>query len=723
MRTLSVPLVMLFGLVLAVALVLALFPAFPRQLGVQEGDVASRTLLSPRDVTFESALLTEQEREAAANAVPSVEVFNPNVQSQQLETLAETTASVGQVRKDSTLNSAARRAQLLEIVSRDSVDTVLALTDSRWQRVATEAELVLGDVTNQSVRPDNVQAEQEGLLLQISPDLSAGEANLVADLVRPLIIPTVEVDEEATNEAREAAKQNVAPALKTISENDIIVREGETVQATTLEELERVGLLRPTVEWDTVLAVVIISVLVASLVALYLWLFPTAAITSVRNLLLLALMIAVPVLLAKVYFSLVLPDDDRRFLAYFLPLAAAPMLVATLLEARLAVVVGLVQAVLMTFAMVYLPDPLESTLQPLEAGQVLLVYGLGSVMGVLAVYRAERPDQYVLGGVLVGGVALAGLFAFWLLDPDRRAFDAAWMATAASVNGLASGVLTAGGFAAVGALFGVTTRAQLIELSQLNAPLLRRLQDEAPGTFHHSIIVANLAERAADLIGADALLVRVGCYYHDIGKALQPGYYIENQLGGDNPHDGLDHQSSARIIQQHVRGGMELARRHGLPPRVQAFIPEHHGTRLIAYFYRVASQDDPEVDPDLFRYPGPKPQSRETAVVMLADSTEAMVRASADRSSERIEAIVEEVLAERMAEGELEECDLTMRDMRTIAESFKGTMRAVYHPRVEYPEPTPQERRALIGRFRPGRRAAPPLPEAPSPWQGQGPTW
>jgi putative nucleotidyltransferase with HDIG domain len=317
--------------------------------------------------------------------------------------------------------------------------------------------------------------------------------------------------------------------------------------------------------------------------------------------------------------------------------------------------------------------------------------------------------------VLVAGVVFASLMAVWLLEQERRPFDIVWMLTASVTNGLGSGLLTAGGFAVVGALFGVTTRVQLMELSQLNAPLLRRLQDEAPGTFHHSIIVGNLAERAADRVGADPLLVRVGCYYHDIGKIVQPAFYIENQMGGANPHDELDARASARIISQHVRAGAELAKRHGLPPRVQAFIPEHHGTRLIAYFYRMATQEEEDVDQTPFRYPGPKPQSRETALVMLADSTEAMVRASADRSPERIDEIVDGVISERLAEGELEECDLTLRDLRTVADSFKQTLRGVYHPRIEYPEPSEEEKRALVGRLRPGRSAAPPAIEAPPP--------
>jgi hypothetical protein len=289
------------------------------------------------------------------------------------------------------------------------------------------------------------------------------------------------------------------------------------------------------------------------------------------------------------------------------------------------------------------------------------------------------------------------------------------MALATGIGGISAGVLAAGAFVTIGVLFGVTTRVQLMELSQLNAPLLRRLQDEAPGTFHHSIIVGNLAERAAYLVGADPLLTRVGCYYHDIGKVLQPGMYIENQLGGETPHEEMSPEDSATIIRQHVSGGAELARRERLPARVQAFIPEHHGTRLVAYFYRKAAETNPAVDPDLFQYPGPKPQSKETAIVMLADSTEAMVRSSPDRSAERIGQLVEEVIAERIAEGQLDDSDLTLKDLRTIADSFKSTMRAVYHPRVQYPAPTEMEARRRGVLRLPLRAPAQQRPDPPAP--------
>ncbi len=726
MRSVKRSHVLLFGAVLAVALLLALFPYFPRQSQVREGDIASRDIRSPQEKKFDSQVLTELARDDAAQAVPEVLVFDAGVQTKQLATLAAATASVASVRENEALNESEKRARLLGIpglsgLSRASIDTVLALSDERWRRVEQDAADVLSSAMVRPITPEGVEEERNNLDQQISADLDSGEAAFVAELLRPLIVPTLQVDEAATEEQREAARQLVQPVQQSIAENQVIVREGDPIDATAVEILEQVGLLTPRLEWDRLTAAIVMALLSAAVLALYVWLFPAGPLTSERRMVLLALMIAVPVLLARMYFSLVLPDESGRFLAYFLPMAAAPMLVATLLDGRLAIVVGLMQAVLMTFAVVYLPDlSLVATIEPLDAGRVLLVYGLGAVVGVLAVQRADRLNQYVVGGLLVTAAAMAALIAVWLLEPVRAFWpDLGWMALAALVGGVSSGLLTAGGFAAVGSLLGVTTRVQLMELSQLNAPLLRRLQDEASGTFHHSIVVGNLAERAADLVGADALLVRVGCYYHDIGKVLQPGFYIENQLGGANPHEGMDPKTSARTIAQHVQDGLELARRYGLPPAVRAFIPEHHGTRLIPYFFRMASQQDESVDASIFRYPGPKPQSRETAIVMLADSIEATVRSSADRSPDRIDAMVEEMVSERLAEGELEECDLTLRDIRTIAESFKQTLRAVYHPRIAYPEPTEREQRALIGRFRPGRRPARSLPDAPAPSPGR----
>jgi len=248
-----------------------------------------------------------------------------------------------------------------------------------------------------------------------------------------------------------------------------------------------------------------------------------------------------------------------------------------------------------------------------------------------------------------------------------------------------------------------------MELGQLSHQLLRRLKDEAPGTFQHAMLVGNLAERAADRIGADALLVRVGAYYHDVGKLYSPAFFVENFGDDPSPHGAIDPMQSTRVIQQHVTQGLELARKERLPEAVVRFIPEHHGTRLVTYFYRRAAEARPDVSPDLFRYPGPKPQSRETALVIIADACEATVRSMPDRSTERIRDVVEQTIRERIEEGQFDECPISLRDLRVVADAYTATLNAVFHPRVEYPEPT---RRELAAR---GAATPPRPPEAARP--------
>jgi putative nucleotidyltransferase with HDIG domain len=391
------------------------------------------------------------------------------------------------------------------------------------------------------------------------------------------------------------------------------------------------------------------------------------------------------------------------------------MLAGTLLEAGVGLAVAAVLPFFTAFLAVAMPDG-RALLgrHPLDALQMAAVFLFSSLVGLFLVHRAARWGRFLLAGAGVALVSLISLVAFWLLSGDRQVTELAWILLGSLLSGLLSAVIAIGGPVVLGPLFGVETRMQLLALVQLDHPLLRKLQEEAPGTFHHSVIVGNLSERAADLIGADALLVRVGCYFHDIGKTLKPTYYIENQGGGASPYDGLDPAASARMVTDHVKGGVELARRHRVPERVRAFIPEHHGTRLVTYFYRKAAAQDPTTDPEGFRYPGPKPQSRETAIVMLADSVEAVVRSSRDRSDERIEALVRAVIAERVAEGQFDECALTLRDLKTIGDSFVATLRGVYHARIEYPKPAVGEKSTIASALQ-----APPT--LPAPMDGTAP--
>ncbi|MBI2123569.1 MAG: HDIG domain-containing protein, partial [Armatimonadetes bacterium] len=235
-------------------------------------------------------------------------------------------------------------------------------------------------------------------------------------------------------------------------------------------------------------------------------------------------------------------------------------------------------------------------------------------------------------------------------------------------------------------LFGLVTPIKLLELSNPSQPLLRRLQIEAPGTYHHSIMVANLAEAGAEAIGADSLMVRVGAYYHDIGKIRRPVFFIENQIGVDNPHDKMSPSLSALTVQSHVRDGLEYAKEHGLPKTVASFIPQHHGTSLITYFYHQAKERGESADESTFRYEGPRPQTREAAIVMLADAAEGAVRSMGRPTPDRIEQVVRRIIRERLEDGQLDECDLTFRELDVIVSVFVRLLASMFHPRIEYPD-------------------------------------
>lgn len=677
------------GLVAAL-LIVVLFPVLPSTLDVSDGDIASQTIRAPNNLTYNSEIVRSQRQEQAIKSVQDVVTYNINVKSEQLARLTDTVNRIGGVRDVPGVLRSSKEENLTRVpglnLTAAQRGAILDYTPDQWRSVVDESVKMLGTILEEPFSAADVEDRRASVPARVTAGLTATQGDIVVALVRPLVVPTQRVAEDETRDAREKAAAAIGPQPVTYARNQVIVREGEPIDAAKLEAMKNAGLLTIRVRPSDLVAVALVSVLAAVSLGAYLLVLQPRHLRSMRRLVLVAGLIGAMVLAAKLYLPLVMPDPGHRFYAYALPVALVPLLIGVLFEAPFAIVVSAVLAIVTTFTAVYLPE--LSGIVGLNAGQPLQMttaYFLGGLAGVLTVHRAERLNRFFLAGLAVAAASFLSLATFWSLDNNRQAEDFLWMALNSAAAGVMTSLLAVGLCAVLGSLFDVTTRLQLMELAQLNAPLLRQLQEEAPGTFHHSIIVGNLAERAAHKIGADSLLVRVGAYYHDIGKMGRPVFYVENQLAGENPHDRLDPFTSSRLIQEHVSHGVELARKHNLPAPVRAFIPEHHGTRLVAYFYRTAAQDDPDVDPDLFRYPGPAPQSRETALVMLADSTEAVVRASTDRSQERIDALVEGVIAERLSEGQFDQCDITLRDLRTVADSFKSSLRAIYHPRIEYP--------------------------------------
>ena len=361
----------------------------------------------------------------------------------------------------------------------------------------------------------------------------------------------------------------------------------------------------------------------------------------------------------------------RPVLPYVLPTMAIGLLLAVLLDAG--------TALLVTGMVALIGGAITGSVE-------FAAYGLlGGMAGVVLVRRGERFGLFLQAAIAIGIVNLGVVAAYALLG-NRDLTGLAELAGAALAAAAGSALAALGSFVVVGTLFGITTSFQLLELANPTQKLLRRLMLEAPGTYNHSLLVGNLAERAAEAIGADPLLARVAAYYHDVGKLDNPIVYIENQAGGENVHDELTPEESVALVKAHVARGIDLAYQYKLPKPIIAFIPQHHGTALISYFHARAQQGAQPVEEARFRHSGPKPQTREAAILMLADSVEASVRSLSEHDETAIRTMVDRIIRERLDDGQFDECDLTLRDVERIREAFVAQLLGMYHRRVEYPQ-------------------------------------
>jgi hypothetical protein len=410
--------------------------------------------------------------------------------------------------------------------------------------------------------------------------------------------------------------------------------------------------------------------LIGLILSLYLKQFRPPAFSKPRHLWLLIWLVILFLGLAW----LMMPGQPR--LAYLYPLAALAVLATSLSEARFSMLI----TILMGLITAYWSD---------GSLQVTVYVMLSGLMGVLSLGQTVRMNRVLWSGAYVALSNVMVSLIFTLLSRNIGPFGLLELLAIGVANGALSASLALVTLFLLGNLFGITTSLQLTELSQPTHPLLQRLLLHTPGTYHHSLMVGNLAEQAAERIGADALLTRVGAYYHDIGKLQQPALFVENQLAGTEIKPAnLDPQTYAQYIIDHVSEGLKLAKKHRLPADIRACIAEHHGTSLVKFFYHQAIEqtaDPNQVDEASFRYPGPKPGSKETALLMLADSCEAAVRATQPGSVEELERLVNRIIIGKISEGQLDECDLTLHELKLTRQTFVKILQGVFHQRVAYP--------------------------------------
>ena len=662
---------LLFVLVVSGILVFQFLPM--DRVILDEGDVSDSDIRAPHEITYVSQILTEEARARAEAAVR--DIYDPpdaRVARQQVTKVRQILDYVDSVRQDSYARPEQQRQWIEGIpdlsLSAAVIDQILSLPEEDWQAVRAETISVVDQAMREEIRGSQLDQARRRVSTLVGLELSEVEAGIVSDLARDLIKSNSFYNAEKTNEAKRLARESVQPVSRTIAEGEIILREGDIVTPLDVEALSVLGLRQAGIEWQGVVGTVIFVLLIAIVLGLYLFRFQQEYWVRWPRMLLLLLLLVLFILAAKLMVS------DQAILSYLLPTAALSMLLTVLLGPQLAITVTVLFSMVVGF---------------MAGGSLeLAVYALvGGLIASLSLVRVERLNAFLWAGVYVALANLAVILAFRLPNQDYDAVRLLTLAGFSLVNGGLSASLTLAGFYLLGTLFNITTSLQLMELARPTHPLLRQLLLKAPGTYHHTILVSNMAEEAAGRIGADALLARVGAYYHDIGKTIRPYFFVDNQVEGVNVHERLDPRTSAQIVISHVKDGLDLAKRHRLPRKIRDFIPQHHGTSLATYFYQQARESEgDEVNEEDFRYPGPKPQTKETAIVMLADICEAAVRAERPASIEEIEELVREIIGSKVLAGQLDECDLTLRDLDEIRNAFVNILQGVFHPRIKYPE-------------------------------------
>ena len=699
---------LLLGLTAAIWLTATVLVALPNVssagVDLSVGESATQDILAPNPLAYTSEVLTERARVAAAAAVPDVyDAPDTRVARQQVLLLHDILDYIDSVRADTYAELGQRQADLQAIqgltLRADNALVILNFDATAWSVVKDEGLSVLEQVMRSQVREDQLAGVRQGVPARVSVSLSEAQAALVSALVTDLVASNSFYNEAATQAARQAARDAVQPVQRNIVRGQAVVVRGEVVTAEDLEALAALGLLEPAATWREPASGALLTLIVTTLVVLYAVRFFPKLGQSARRVLLVGAL-AVAFLLAARFM---LPG--RTVLPFMFPAAALPLLLTVFVGPQFAMVMALAVAVLLGYIG---GNNLELT----------VYFALGGFLAPLAVGTGERVNQFFWAGLAVALANMGVLLVFRLPDPALDPLGLAQLMVASALNGAVSASLTLAGFFMLGGLFDITTSLQLIELARPDHPLVRFVLRNAPGTYQHSLQVSNLAEQAAERIGANALLTRVGALYHDAGKALHPQYFVENQLDGYNIHESLEPEESARIIIGHVRDGLEMARRHRLPSAVRAFVSEHHGTLRTQYQYaralRAAGGDAAKVDPALYVYPGPRPQSKETALLMLADGCEARARAERPKSEAEIDHIVKAVLDDRLANSQLDDTGLTVHDLALIRASFVNTLKGVFHPRIQYPGA--EEKPALPGpaASQPALPAAPPAAPAPA---------
>ncbi|HIJ87093.1 MAG TPA: HDIG domain-containing protein [Desulfuromonadales bacterium] len=690
-------------------------------LSYKVGDIASSDIRVPQDLLVEAKALTEQRRKDAANNAPVVYNLSDQLAGalhdklQQALVIVRASGDEKNRKKISTL-----RAALSPLLDTDLSDAeIMALTRVTSDKLflANAAEL-LGELFQRKIVLDvNVFQMDIRRGLEITDNnghkIGGGDVTTsfigiddarrivsrwsfkgvgnsvdnihIASMIAKIMLPNLFYNREASEVRSRSVMETVRPVLFKLQKGEMVVRVGERITAEQAQKLDAIFVGQHSGDW-------FFKALGTCILIIVLFYFPYRfACKNIRkfnptdkDVLIISLLITISFICFKTALLIthnigaVFPSVDASNYFYLFPFAAGAMIVRIFINSEVALVYCAILAPLLGIMF--------------ENNMLVIIYSLlGGIVGAHAVRHCTSRGTLYTAGIKVSIVNLALALSFQTLNNAIFSMQTLYVALFALFSGFICAGFVSSFIPLVETLFQYTTDIKLLELANLNSPVLRELMVKAPGTYHHSIVVGNLVEAAAESIGANPLLARVSAYYHDIGKAAKPLYFIENQSGEENRHDKLLPSMSALILISHIKEGAELAREHRLGQPIIDIIRQHHGTALIKFFYERAKNQakatDQIVEEKDFRYPGPKPQTREAGIVMLADCVEAASRTLANPTSDRIQGLVQKLINNVFIDGQLDECELTLKNLHEIARSFTTILNGIFHHRVEYPEP------------------------------------
>jgi cyclic-di-AMP phosphodiesterase PgpH len=677
----------------------------PEKLNISLFSVAEQTIRSP--ITIEDKESTAAKKKEAEEQVKDVYILNKTISQNridlttsifdsalevkdEIEDEQKDNASSVEVDNGTVLSEGEKlerlKEKLTDDVTKDIPNTVLTSL-----LIASEDDLIIArdlsitainTIMSSRIPAHDVENAKKKLEEELKySSLNTPLKNAAIHLGRYAIIQNEFYDPEATEEMRNQAIESVEPVK--ILQGQIIVEENQLISRDIYRQLDLVGLLDNDRSIQPFIGLTLFIFLFLTALYFYFYSLDDKEETKHTYLILFSLIFVLSILLMKTVSLFHIFEYSN--IAFIFPAAMGALLIKILINEKIAVLYTIITAIC---GSIMFNEGVTGSLH-MSIGIYILCSG---VAGIMFLSNDNHRSNIFKAGLFVAVVNVLVLFSLVFLrngQYDLREYGVTVII--AVMSGILSAVLTIGLLPFFEAGFGILSTMRLIELSNPNHPLLKKILTEAPGTYHHSIMVANLAESACEAIGANGLLARVGCYYHDIGKTKRPHFFIENQMNTENPHDRLPPSTSKSIIIAHATDGAEMLRQHHMPKEIVDIAEQHHGTTLLKFFYHKVKQSGADVNEEDYRYPGPKAQTKESAIVGIADSVEAAVRSMSQPTPEQIEALVRKIISDRLQDNQFNECDLTLKELDKVANTLCESLKGIFHSRIEYPEMSKQK--------------------------------